>query len=181
MLKLYVERGSDPVLQPVNVNVFVSEPKEDLSSELSSNSVGPTDTTHEHWCVAELGFHAVSPIRESTPWPGQASCWSLSICFRMFPQGQIRSMITTVMLAMLIQLRSTLTAYVQVSKNTSRKRLSICSRTTSSSQVTVAEVLPVYLFLNQMEATERTAWLKPTRSPSRGRMTALIKWEKLNK
>ena len=45
MLKLYVERSSTPVLQPVNVNVVVSGPKEDLSSELSSDSVGPTDTT----------------------------------------------------------------------------------------------------------------------------------------
>ena len=48
MLKPYVERSSDPVLQHVNVNAFVSEPKEDLSSELSSNIFGPTDTTHEH-------------------------------------------------------------------------------------------------------------------------------------
>ena len=48
MLKLYVERSSDQVLQPVNVNVFAFEPKEDLSSELSSNGVGPTDMTHEH-------------------------------------------------------------------------------------------------------------------------------------
>ena len=38
MLKPYVERSRHPVLQPVNVNVFVSEPKEDLSSELRSNS-----------------------------------------------------------------------------------------------------------------------------------------------
>ena len=47
MLKPYVERASDPVLQPVNVNVVVSEPTEDLGSELSSNtcSFGPTDTT----------------------------------------------------------------------------------------------------------------------------------------
>ena len=45
MLKPYVERTTDPVLQPVNVNVVASEPKEDLGSELSSNSFGPTDTT----------------------------------------------------------------------------------------------------------------------------------------
>ena len=45
MLKPYVERNSDPVLQPVSVNVVVSEPKEDLGSDLSSNSFGPTDTT----------------------------------------------------------------------------------------------------------------------------------------
>ena len=45
MLKPYVERSSDPVSQPVNVNVVASEPKEDLGSELSSNSFGPTDTT----------------------------------------------------------------------------------------------------------------------------------------
>ena len=45
MLKPYVERSSTPVLQPVNVNVVVSEPKEDLSSELSIDSFGPTDTT----------------------------------------------------------------------------------------------------------------------------------------
>ena len=45
MLKPYVERSSDPVLQPVNVNVVVSEPKEDLGSELSSDSFGLTDTT----------------------------------------------------------------------------------------------------------------------------------------
>ena len=45
MLKRYVERSRDPVLPPVNVNVVVSEPKEDLSSELNSNSFVPTDTT----------------------------------------------------------------------------------------------------------------------------------------
>ena len=45
MLKPYVEGSSDPVLQPVNVNVVVSEPKEDLGSELSSDSFGLTDTT----------------------------------------------------------------------------------------------------------------------------------------
>ena len=32
-------------LQPVDVNVVVSEPTEDLGNELSSNSFGPTDTT----------------------------------------------------------------------------------------------------------------------------------------
>ena len=45
MLKPYVERSSDPVLQPVNVNVVISEPKEDLGSELSGYRFGPTDTT----------------------------------------------------------------------------------------------------------------------------------------
>ena len=45
MLKPYVERSSDPLLPPVNVNVVVSEPKEDLGSDLSSNSFGPNDTT----------------------------------------------------------------------------------------------------------------------------------------
>ena len=47
MLKPYVKRSSDPVLQLVkyNVNVVVSEPKEDLGSELTSDSFGPTDTT----------------------------------------------------------------------------------------------------------------------------------------
>ena len=45
MLKPYVERRSDPVLPPVSVNVVVSEPEEDLGSELNSNSFGPTDTT----------------------------------------------------------------------------------------------------------------------------------------
>ena len=45
MLKPYVARSSDPVLQPVCVNVLVSEPKEDLGSELSSNSFGLTDKT----------------------------------------------------------------------------------------------------------------------------------------
>jgi len=43
MLKPYAERSSDPVLQPVNV--VASEPNEELSSELSSNSFAPTDTT----------------------------------------------------------------------------------------------------------------------------------------
>jgi len=43
MLSSYVERSRDPVLPPVNVNAVVSEPKEDLGSEL--NSFGPTDTT----------------------------------------------------------------------------------------------------------------------------------------
>ena len=45
MLKPYAERSRDPVLQPVNVNVVVSEPKEELNSELSSNRFSPTDTT----------------------------------------------------------------------------------------------------------------------------------------
>ena len=46
MLEPYVERTRDPVLQPVNVNLNVSEPEEDLTSELSSSSsFGPTDTT----------------------------------------------------------------------------------------------------------------------------------------
>ena len=45
MLKPYVERSSDPVLPPVNVNVVVYEAKEDLGSELNSNSFGPTDKT----------------------------------------------------------------------------------------------------------------------------------------
>ena len=45
MLKPYVERSGAPVLQPVSVNVVVSEPTEDLGSELRSNSFGPTDTT----------------------------------------------------------------------------------------------------------------------------------------
>ena len=45
MLSPYVERSRDPVLPPVNVNAVVSEPKEDLGSELNSNSLGPTDTT----------------------------------------------------------------------------------------------------------------------------------------
>ena len=45
MLKPYVERSSDAVLLPVIVNVVVSEPKDDLGSELNSNSFGPTDTT----------------------------------------------------------------------------------------------------------------------------------------
>jgi len=45
MLRPYAERSSDPVLQPVNINVVVSEPKVELSSELSSNSFDPTDTT----------------------------------------------------------------------------------------------------------------------------------------
>ena len=44
MLKPYVERGRDPVLPPVNVNVLVSKPNEDLGSELNSSSFGPTDT-----------------------------------------------------------------------------------------------------------------------------------------
>ena len=44
MLKPIV-RSSDPVLQPVDVNVVVSEPKEDLGSELISNSFGPIDMT----------------------------------------------------------------------------------------------------------------------------------------
>lgn len=45
VLKPYVVRSSDLALQPANVNVVVSEPKEELGSELSSNSFGPTDTT----------------------------------------------------------------------------------------------------------------------------------------
>ena len=45
MLKPYVERSRDPVLPPVNVNVVVSEPKEDVGSELNSNTLRPTDRT----------------------------------------------------------------------------------------------------------------------------------------
>ena len=45
MLSPYVERSRDPVLPPVNVNAVVSDPKEDLVSELNSNSFGPTDKT----------------------------------------------------------------------------------------------------------------------------------------
>ena len=45
MLRPYVERSSDPVLQPVSVNVVISVLKEDLGSELSGNNFGPTDTT----------------------------------------------------------------------------------------------------------------------------------------
>ena len=45
MLKPYVERKSNLVVQPTNVNVVVSEPEEELGSALSSNSFGPTDTT----------------------------------------------------------------------------------------------------------------------------------------
>ena len=40
MLKPYVERSSDLVLQPANVNLVVSHPQEELGSELSSNSFG---------------------------------------------------------------------------------------------------------------------------------------------
>ena len=45
MLKPYLEKSRDPVSPPVSVNVVVSEPKEDLGSELNSNSFGPADTT----------------------------------------------------------------------------------------------------------------------------------------
>ena len=45
MLKPYVERSTDLVLQPASVNVVVSEPKVDLDSELSGNSFSPTDTS----------------------------------------------------------------------------------------------------------------------------------------
>ena len=108
MLKPYVERSRDPVLPPENVNVVVSEPKEDLGSELSSNSFGPTDTTRltntdvlRTWIPCSLTYQRVN----ARTWG--SFCWSLSTCFRMFPQGQIRS-ITTLMLA---------------SKNTSSKYL----------------------------------------------------------
>ena len=45
MLKPYVERSTDVVLQPASVNVVVSESKVELDSELSGNSFSPTDTT----------------------------------------------------------------------------------------------------------------------------------------
>ena len=45
MLKPYVERNSDLALEPATVNVVVTEPKEELSNELSSNAFSPTDTT----------------------------------------------------------------------------------------------------------------------------------------
>ena len=58
---------------------------------------------------------------------------------------------------------------------------------TSLSQVTVVGVLPVYLFLNQMEVTECvqtterwTVWLRLTHFLSHGWMTAMTKWEKLD-
>ena len=44
MLKPYVERSSDVVLQPASVNVVVSEPEE-LSNELSNSHLSPTDTS----------------------------------------------------------------------------------------------------------------------------------------
>ena len=40
-----IRDSSNLVLQPVNVNVVVSEPKGELGSELSCNSFGPTDAT----------------------------------------------------------------------------------------------------------------------------------------
>ena len=45
MLKPYIERNSDLALEPATVNVVVTEPKEELSNELSSNAFSPTDTT----------------------------------------------------------------------------------------------------------------------------------------
>ena len=45
MLRPYVERSSDPFLQPVYANVVVSELKEESSSEPSGNSFSSTDTT----------------------------------------------------------------------------------------------------------------------------------------
>ena len=45
MLKPYVERTTDVVLQAASVNVVVSESKVELDSELSGNSFSPTDTT----------------------------------------------------------------------------------------------------------------------------------------
>lgn len=45
MLKPYVERSSDLVLQPANVDVVVSEPKGELSNELSNSHLSPADTT----------------------------------------------------------------------------------------------------------------------------------------
>ena len=44
MLKPYVEKSADPVLQPASVNVVVSEPEE-LSNELSNSHLSPTDTS----------------------------------------------------------------------------------------------------------------------------------------
>jgi len=102
-LKPYVQRSRNPVLQPVNVNVVLSEPKEDLGSEPSSNSFGPTDMTRlGTWIPSCLTYHRVN----ARTW--RSFCWCLSTCFLMFPQGQIR-FIMTLMLAMLIQLSSTLT------------------------------------------------------------------------
>ena len=45
MLKPYVERSTDVVLQPASVNVVVSESKVELDSELSGDGFSPTDTT----------------------------------------------------------------------------------------------------------------------------------------
>jgi len=73
-LKPYVEKSRDPVLQPVNVNVVVSEPTEDLGSELNSNSFGSTDTaTLTNTDVLRNLDSKLSHLSDSTPGPGEAS------------------------------------------------------------------------------------------------------------
>ena len=109
MLKPYVERSRDPVLQPANVNVVLSEPKEDLGSEPSSNSFGPTDiTTLTNPDVLRNLDSKLSQLSQSQRQDLEKLLLCLSTCFLMFPQGQIRFSMT-LMLAMLIQLSSTLT------------------------------------------------------------------------
>ena len=104
-LKPYVERSRGPVLPPVNLNVVVSEPKEDLGSELNSNSFGPTDTTRlTNTDVLRNLDSKLSHYQRANARTWRSFCWRLSTCFLMFPQGQIRS-ITTLMLEMLIQLK----------------------------------------------------------------------------
>ena len=103
MLKPYVERSTDLVLQRASVNAVVSEPKVELDSELTGNSFSPTDTTRlTNTDVLRNLDSKLSHLSESQ------RCWSLSTCFLMFPQGQIR-FIMMLMLAMLIQLSNALT------------------------------------------------------------------------
>ena len=109
MLKPYVERSRDPVLQPANVNVVLSEPKVELGSEPSSNSFGPTDiTTPTNPDVLRNLDSKLSQLSQSQRQDLEKLLLCLSTCFLMFPQGQIRFSMT-LMLAMLIQLSSTLT------------------------------------------------------------------------
>ena len=91
MLKPYVERTKDPVLPPVNVNVVVSEPEEDLGCELNSNSCSHTDTTRlmNTDVLRDLDSKCLTYQRVSgRTW--RSFCWSLNTCFLMFPRGQIR-------------------------------------------------------------------------------------------
>ena len=151
MLKPYVERNSDPVLQPVSVNIVVSEPKEDLGSDLGSNSFGPTDTTRlTNTDVLRNLDSKLSLLSESQ----RQDLEKLLLEFEhLFPDVPTRTdqIYHDVNVGNADPIEQHTYRLNPSKQKYLKEEICICSRTTSSSQVTV---VTVYLFLNQMEVTE---------------------------